>query len=129
MCVVEGPAVLLLSPMALQSSSPSVSQTADRKSFDHGKGTDHLRTGVRCQRTYSLLPSRNTAGGKAPMTSSASGHECLNPVNVKKTWPSTMDQSPFFFYWWYLTVISDKMNGINGFLHFDSSFFCKLTIV
>lgn len=35
----------------------------------------------------------------------------------------------FFFFWWHLTVISDKMNGKNGFLHFDSSLLCKLTIV
>lgn len=55
------------------------------------------------------------------------GMHAINPVNVKKTWPSTMDNSLFF--WWHLTVISDKMNGKNGFLHFDSSILCKLTIV
>lgn len=112
--------------MTFQSSSPSVSQAVDRKAYSHGNGTDHLRTGARSQRLIPFCQGRNIAGGKAPMTSSAPGHARINPVNVKKTWPYTMDHSLFL---WHLTVISDNVSGKNGFLHFDSSILCKLTIV
>ena len=54
------PAALLLYPMTLQSGSLSASQTADRKSYSHGKGKEHVqrhRGADPKERACSVLPS------------------------------------------------------------------------
>lgn len=60
------------------------------------------------------------------MASSASGHACINSVNVKKTWTSNHISLHFLC---VLPVISDNVSGRNRLLHFDSSIPCKLDIV